>query len=437
MVLFTLKWLRRAEFNPRRGETVTQAAGTRGTALLFRPLIYGLILASAAAQFAIVPIMPNYAHRLGLSGLQQGMVLGAIGLAALAVSLPAGALADRFGARRITLWAGLMMTIAMLGQSFAINFATLFAARLAFGIGYGMVWTAGVCWLAGAARGASAVGGSVACSGIGGVAGPAISGVLVQHLGLAIPSLATAGCFAVATAGLGALRMPDSPAAARGRAGASLRAAARDRNVICAAVAVVIAGLTSGVSALLVPAQLHDAGASAGRIGLVYAVSGMLFVAGSTLTASVGRRALKLPVICGGLLAVVAALSPAAVSPAPLAIVTMLCVTTAARSVLWTVSYPLAAEAAEHGGVGTGAVIGLLNGVWAAMAVVSPLGAAAASEHLGIPAAFGLTQIACAAALAVTVAAAWRARHPAHALADAVTLAPRRSPQPGADLSAS
>jgi len=395
-----------------------QAAETREAAVLFRPLIYSLILASSAGQFAIVPIMPNYAHRLGLSGLQQGMVLGATGLAALAVSVPSGALSDRFGARRITLSAGLMMTIAMLGQSFASNFAALFAARLAFGMGYGMVWTAGVCWLASAARGGSAVGGSVACSGIGGVAGPAISGVLVQHLGLAVPSLATAGCFAVTTAGLGALRMPASPAAARGRAGASLRAAARDRNVICAAVAVVIAGLTSGVSALLVPAQLHNAGASAGRIGLVYAISGMLFVVGSTLTASAGRRALKLPVICGALLAVVAALSPAAISLAPLAVVTMLCVTTAARSVLWTVSYPLAAEAAEQDGLGTGAVIGLLNGVWAAMAVVAPLAAAAATEHLGARVAFGLTQIACTAALAVTAAAAWRARHPAHALAE-------------------
>jgi MFS family permease len=190
--------------------------------------------------------------------------------------------------------------------------------------------------------------------------------------------------------------------------------------VICAAVAVVIAGLTSGVSALLVPAQLHDAGASAGRIGLDFAISGTLFVVGSTLTASAGRRALKLPVICAGLLAVVAALSPAAVSPAPLAMVMMLCGTTAARSVLWTVGYPLAAEAAEQDGLGTGAVIGLLNGVWAAMAVVSPLAAAAAAEHLGARAAFGLTQIACAAALAVTVAAAWRARHPFRPLPDTV-----------------
>jgi MFS family permease len=416
---------------------VPQAVTNRPTTPLFRPLIYSLILASAAAQFAIVPIMPTYAHRLGLSGLQEGMVLGATGLAALAVSVPAGALSDRFGARRITLWAGLMMTIATLGQSLATSFPLLFAARLAFGMGYGMVWTAGLCWLAGAARGRSAVGGSVACSGVGGVAGPAIAGVLVQHLGLAIPGLAAAGCFAVITIWLGALRMPAGLVASRRRAGASLRAAARDRTVICAAIAVVIAGLTTGVSSLLAPAQLHAAGASAGRIGLDFAISGMLFVAGSTLTASAGHRALKLSVLCGGMLAVTVSLAPAAVSTAPLAIVTMLCVTTAGRSVLWTVSYPLAADAAERGGVGTGAVIGLLNGIWAATAVLGPLAAGAAAEHLNVRAVYAVTEVACAVALAVTVAVASRTRRPADTLADVVTLTPRRAPQPSADLSAS
>jgi len=52
--------------------------------------------------------------------------------------------------------------------------------------------------------------------------------------------------------------------------------------------------------------------------------------------------------------------------------------------------------------------------------VVSPLAAAAAAEHLGARAAFGLTQIACAAALAVTVAPAWRARHAFRQLPDTV-----------------
>jgi MFS family permease len=389
-----------------------QATGTTAGVRLFRLLIYGLILASAAAQFALVPVMPVYAHRLGLTGFEQGMVLGATGLATLAVSVPAGSLSDRFGARRITLAAGLLMAAAMLAQAQAGGFATLLASRLAFGVGYGVVWTAGLCWLVDAGGGPPALGGSIASAGVGGVAGPAASGALTQHLGLAVPLLAAAAGFAVITAGLAALRVPPGPPVARSAAAAGLRAAARDRDVVGAAAAVVIAGLTTGVCALLVPAQLHAAGASPGRIGLDFAGAGILFAAGSALTAAAGRRAVNLPVICAGMIAVTAALSLGVLSTAPLVIVAMLCAATAARSVLWTVSYPLATAAAGRRGTGLGAAVGLLNGIWAATAVLGPLAAGLAAEHLGARAAFGLTEAACATALAVTAAVAWRTRDP-------------------------
>ena len=142
-------------------DIVLRATRTTAGGRLFRLLIGGLILVSAAAQFALVPVMPVYAHRLGLSGFEQGMVLGATGLATLVVSVPAGTLADRFGARRITLAAGLLMAAATAAQALAGDFPALLAARLAFGAGYGMVWTAGLCWLAGAmAGGPPALGGS-------------------------------------------------------------------------------------------------------------------------------------------------------------------------------------------------------------------------------------------------------------------------------------
>jgi MFS family permease len=394
-----------------------------GEARLFRLLIYGLILVSSAAQFALVPVMPVYAHRLGLSGFQQGMVLGATGLAALAVSVPAGTLSDRLGAGRITLATGLLMALATLGQAFASSFPALMAARLAFGAGYGIVWTAGLCWLASAAGGPPALGGSVTSAGIGGVAGPAASGALTQHLGLGVPLLATAAGFAAITAGLAALRVPPGPAASRSAAAGGLLAAARDRGVIGAAAAVVTAGLSTGACALLVPAELHAAGASSGRIGLDFAAAGILFAAGSALIAAAGRRAVNLLVICGGMLALTAALSLGVFSTAPLALIAMLCLTTAARAVLWTVSYPLAADAAGRGGTGLGAAVGLLNGIWAATAVLGPLAAGLVAERLSARAAFGLTEAACAAALAVTAVAAWPSRHPARRTARAV---PRR-----------
>jgi MFS family permease len=386
---------------------MTRATGTG----LFRLLMYGLILTSAAAQFALVPVMPVYAHRLGLSGFQQGLVIGATGLAALAVSVPAGTLSDRFGARRITLAAGLLMAAAIFGQALAGNFPALLAARLAFGAGYGVLWTAGLCWLAAGAGGPRALSGSVASAGVGGVAGPAISGALTEHLGLAVPLLAASAGFAVITAGLAALRMPPGPVAPRGETAiASLRAAGRERGVIGAAAAVVTAGLSTGACALLVPAQLHQAGASSGQIGLVFAVAGTLFAVGSALITMVGRRAVNLPVTCVAMLALTAALALGVLSAAPLMLIVMLCAATAARSVLWTVSYPLAAEAAGRRGIGMGASVGLLNGIWAATAVLGPLGAGLAAQHLGGRAAFGLIETACVAALAVTVVAAGPSR---------------------------
>ena len=385
------------------------AARSGAGARLFRLLIGGLVGVSAAAQFALTPVMPLYARQLGLSGLEQGLVLAAIGIAALAVSVPAGRLSDRFGPRPVTLAAGAVMAAATAGQAMAGDFPALFASRLVFGAGYGMVWTAGLCWLAGAAAGGPpALGGSVTSAGVGGVAGPALSGLLVQHFGLAMPLLVTAGVFAAITAGLAGLQVAPGPAVPRAGAPLRLRALSADAGLAGAAAAVVTAGLGTGVCALLVPVLLHTAGASAGQTGLVFAISGILFAVGSGLTAAAGRRAVSLTVTAAGIAAMAVAFTFATLSAAPVAVIVMLCLTTAIRSVLWTVAYPLAAEAGQ--GTGVGAAVGLLNMIWAATAVLGPLGAALAADHLGARMAFGLTQAACLAALAVTVVMTWRAR---------------------------
>jgi MFS family permease len=120
-----------------------------------------------------------------------------------------------------------------------------------------------------------------------------------------------------------------------------------------------------------------------------------------------------MPVVMAGMLALALALSPAIVASAPFAIVTMQCASTAARSVLWTVSYPLAAAGAERSGAGIGVVMGLLNGVWAATVLLGPLAAGLAAGSLGAQAVFGLTAAACLAMLAITVLVAGSFRRPA------------------------
>lgn len=374
--------------------------------ILFRFLCYGLVLASAGGQFAVVPVLPVYAHRFGLTGLQQGLVLGTTGLAALAISLPAGALADRFGARRLTLCAGLLMAIAMLIQALAGSFVILLLARLLFGTGYAVVWTAGLSWMAQVAPDGQGLSGSVASAGLGGVAGPAMAGILVQYLGLASPFLAAAACFAVLTGALALFRTPLAVPAPSAPMGRSLRAATSNRMTLAAAAAIVTAGGTTGVTALLVPSQLHADGAPSGRIGLVFAMAGIVFFVGSTLTAYAGRRAVRTPVILAGMLALALGFAPVTLTSAPVAIVAMLCATTAARSVLWTVSYPLAAAGAERSGAGLGVVMGLLNGIWAVTVLLAPLVAGLAAQIASPRAVFGVTAAACLGVLALTIPAA-------------------------------
>ena len=385
------------------GEGATATAG-KGRLRLFRFCVYGLVLATSATQFAVVPVLPTYAHTFGLSGVQQGAVLGATGLAALAVSMPAGALADRFGARKLTLWAGVLMTAGVFTQALATSFPLLLGSRLVFGIGYAVVWTAGLAWLADAAPGGPGLGGSVASAGAGGVAGPAYAGIMVQYAGLATTFLIVAAILGALTAVLVLLRMPAAPPVPSARVGSRLRAATSDRGTIGAAAAIVVAGGTTGVSALLVPALLHAAGLPPGRIGLVFAVAGGLFVLGSTLTAAVGGRAVRLAVITAAMAALALAFAPAIMSGTALALIVMLCATTVARSVLWTVSYPLAALGAERSGAGVGVVLGLLNGVWAVTVLLSPLVAGFVTGFASAQAVFGLTAAACAVVLAATVA---------------------------------
>jgi predicted MFS family arabinose efflux permease len=379
-----------------------KAAAAAGKLRLFRLCVYSLVLATSGTQFAVVPVLPSYARTLGLSGLQQGTVLGATGLAALAVSMPAGALSDRLGARRLTLWAGVLMTAGVFAQALATSFPLLLGARLVFGIGYAVVWTAGLAWLAGAAPGGPGLGGSVASAGAGGVIGPAYAGIMVQYFGLTSTFLTVAVVLAVLTAALALLRMPTARPASSARVGRRLRAATSDRGTIGAAAAIVIAGGTTGASALLVPAQLHAAGLPPGRIGLAFAVAGVLFVLGSTVTAAAGRRAVSMRVIMAAMLALALAFSPAVVSTASFAVAAMLCATTVARSVLWTVSYPLAAAGAERSGAGVGVVMGLLNGVWAVTVLLSPLAAAFVAGFASPRAVYGLAAAGCLAVLAVT-----------------------------------
>jgi MFS family permease len=371
-------------------------------------LVYGLFLVAGVAQAAIVPLLPRMSAHFGLSASQTALLLALPGLATLAVSVPSGIAADRIGARRVSLAAGALLCLSCLAQAMP-SLAAVLAGRIVFGIAFGVVWTSGMAWLADLAdlHGRSGLGPAVTCSSVGIMLGPAVGGVLAQHIGLGAP-------FAVIAAASGLILLPlgagtvearratpaptveladlpieiayfqapvsDGPAPATPRV---LLALARRPRVIAAAGALMVSGAVSSASQLLVSGGLHHLGLSTGRIGLAFSASAVCYIAVSAVTVRFGRRAqtLKLNAITTAALAV--ALLPAMAGGGVIALVLALMLSAGPRAVISTIAYSLASGHDADDGGSDGVVFGMLNGAWAAATVLMPLVAGAVEGVAG------------------------------------------------------
>jgi MFS family permease len=356
---------------------------------------------SSLLQSAIAPLLPSYAHRFQLGGVRVAALLAATGVAALVISLPAGALSDRFGARILTLWSGWLIVASTLGQAFAPSFAFLLVTRVVFGLGYGIVWTAALTWLARASGDETSLAGTITASGFGCIVGPAFSGFIAQYFGLPAPFVVAAVLVVAVTVMLTTIDLEGASFGERTRVMASVRAAAIDFKVLGATVAVAIAGASAALVTLVAPLELHSSGISEGSIGVAFSAAAVLFILGSIATKRVGLRAVRLKAILGAGLVLALVMSPATASAAPLFVVVMLCATSAVRSVLWAVAYPLGASGANQAGIGLGVVMGLLNLIWALATVVSPLVAGALIGPFGARGTFAIAQVVLAAGLAI------------------------------------
>jgi predicted MFS family arabinose efflux permease len=373
-------------------------------------LVNAALFIASAAQYAIVPILPELSRLHHLTPATTAFLISAPGLATLAVSAPAGLIADRFGAKRVTVAAVALLAAGTFSQALP-SLPALVLGRLVFGMAYGVAWTTAVAWLAGADRsrtvGAAADAdagsphlGAVATSAAAGMAaGPGIGGLTAQALGLAAPFL-IAGVAATATA----VALARQPTDRRGNADAraALRAmtidAPRQPAVLAGAIALAVVGAIGGVTQLLVPLGLHRAGVSAGATGVVFSAAAAFYVLVSGGVARAGARLITIGATGVAALALALSVLPASILGAPAVLVAVLIATTVPRAMISTVTYPLATESAAGAGLSSGAVIGFLNGAWAIGLVLAPLLAGALEGSAGLGA--GYLAVAIPSALA-------------------------------------
>ena len=401
-------------------------------------LVYVLIFVTAVSQMAIVPLLPEVAHRYSLGASSLAWVLTLPGIAMLVSSAPIGMLGDRLGNRRVTLAGAVLLSFGVLAEA-VTSLPVLVLARLVYGVGYGTLWTTGLAWLAerspaGAPR---RLGMTVTASAIGSTVGPTFAGVLADRFGFPVPFLVAGGLTAVVTTSLvvGVERSQQleavvdrlrvgaaQPAGAGPPAGAGQPAGAaqpgpapqggggnalgalRRPAVLAGALTLALSGAVGALLQLLVPLQLHAAGAGAQAIGFTLSAAAVVYIVVSAAAVHLGPRITnrRSNAWMAALMAV--GLLPAVLAGGSAWVVATLMVVVVPRAVTGTVAYSLATGDREEGGPGTGAILGLLNTLWAVATVVAPVAAGALETAFD-------ARIAYLAALVVVAAvAAWLVR---------------------------
>jgi MFS family permease len=363
--------------------------------------IHALIFIATAITVAIVPLLPQIAQHIAIDPVQSGALLAAPSLAMVIVSIPAGLLADRIGARGLTRVAALVLTAGVLGQGLAQSFVPLMAARLVIGIASGVAWTTGLLWLSDLQPDGKSANKPLAAAatsgGVGLVAGPAIGAVLGRQLGLATPFLVL---------GVDRGHRVEGGKRTSTRRGV-LRLAWREPALVSGAAGLVLSSLASGAINLLAPLELHVAGISTQSIGLVFSAAAGLYIVATVLVVRRIARLITVSTLGMVLVAMAAALMPATISVSSVAVVGSVLLHAPLRATVATISYPLGASRASHVELGTGAAMGVLNGVWASAGVVGPLLAGALAQVASPRLAFAV--LAAGSLLGGVALVGWRA----------------------------
>ena len=335
--------------------------------------IYALIFLETLVWIAMVPLAPTFADQLGLSGVETGFILAAASLAALVVAFPLGLLADRLGARQVTIASACLFTLATFGQGVAEEFWSLLLARLVFGVAFGALWGAGASWLSDSLTEesrAGALSAAATVAGLGFTTGPVFGGVLADRYDTGTPFLVAGVAAALGTALLVVAAPPAPQSPPRQPLREMLDVARRDELVLAGIAIIVLIGLVGGGVNLLVPLQLRENGVSASEIGLLFSVASAIYTVVSAVVARLGSRAATLRV--GGAAALLTGLSIFLVlgSSSTVAAVAFILLRAPPWSTMDTIIYPLAAAGAHRSALGRGSVMGLLTVGWAAASSV-------------------------------------------------------------------
>jgi MFS transporter, DHA1 family, solute carrier family 18 (vesicular amine transporter), member 1/2 len=358
----------------------------------------------ASLYLAVIPLLPDYAHRFHLSSLGAGVVIAAYPISVPVVSIGCIALVPLLGAKRIALASAGLMAVSTVIFAVAPSALVLVLARFVQGFASGSIWTASMAWVtdnAPAGRRGRESGIVMGMLSAGSVAGPAV-GALASWAG---QGLAFGLVAAISVAGLvpTAVAPAGRNVAHQSQIGAALMRVARQPATRAALALATVDLLVFGAVDVLVPLRLGDRGTAVAAIAAALAAGAVLGAISGPLAGravdrygpgatGIAAQALMIPI------PIVLAVDPStAVQLAVLIIGGPLFATIGAAM------FPLSSIGADAAGVSHVTATGLMGAVWAAGFTVVPVLAGAFAQTVSTPATYLAVMVLCVPTLAVLI----------------------------------
>jgi MFS family permease len=338
-----------------------------------------IVLVDTLFFAALAPLLPHYAHELGLGKAGAGVLSAAFPLGTLVGAIPSGVVAARLGVKPTVLFGlGLVaVTTALFG--IVTTAWQLDLVRFAQGVSSSFSFTGSLAWLVGVAprtRRGQLIGRAFAAAVAGALLGPVLGGIAtVTGTRWAFGAVAAGALGLAAWAALTPAARPETPQPL-GMLGAALR----DRRVLLSVWFVVLPALMFGTLAVLGPLRLSALGVSAIGIGVVWLAAGSLETLNNLLV--VGKAADRLGPLVPIRVALIGSIAGAVLLPWPdnrYVLAVLLVLSAVAFGSFYTPGMTMLTHAAEERGLDYGYGFALLNLAWApGQAAGSALGGAVA-----------------------------------------------------------
>jgi DHA1 family multidrug resistance protein-like MFS transporter len=285
----------------------------------FLAVLTASCLARLSYQMARSPVLPRFAESLGAAPELIGIIVAASTLTGVLFKLPAGALSDILGRRRVMLLGALFFAVPPFVYPFVIDASALLALRFVHGFATAIFAPVASAYVAGLAEGrrGARLGWFSSANDLGATAGPLIGGLILYATASFAASYLLVGVLGVLALAMTLLLPETETKTTPAESSLTARAAEfRDgvRDVLTTPAVLIAAAVEAtmylGFGAFLgfLPLYARNIGLNDAAIAVVLAVQLTIALLAKPLTGNLSDRLGRKPVIVLGLCASAAAL---------------------------------------------------------------------------------------------------------------------------------